>query len=329
MILLSQALDEGRKLRRMSEIKIGDLIRSERIKNGFQTQKMFADKTGVSPATLSRIEKNTQKPNPETLMLFSKHLTSVTYADLMKTAGYLDGLGDEHESFLKQFLNENEELDNNVFDLIDTLFDFITIDSSLHKSLVELFVNNDISDLYNDADANTFKNEYCRNDFSVEEKKAIINKLGDILAGFSPKLSLYLKSIKTPKPIPLIGTICAGDGIIAKEEIEDYISYPFPNQQTQPDFALRVKGDSMVNADILNNDIVFFRKANWPEYNGQIVAVIVNGEEGTLKRMKWSENSSKFILSPENDSYQSMEVTPNDFIICGIYAGHFRQDTTY
>ncbi|MCM3783709.1 helix-turn-helix domain-containing protein [Neobacillus mesonae] len=310
----------------MSEIKIGDLIRAERIKEGFTTQKMFADKTGVSPATLSRIEKNTQKPNPETLMLFSKHLPNLTYADLMKTAGYLEGLQNEHESFIKQFLNENEELDNSVFDLLDTLTDFVNIDSSIHKSLVETFINNELVELYNDADSNTLKNEYCRNDFSIEEKKRILNKLENILSKFSPKLSKYLKAIKTPRPIPLVGNICAGDGIIANEEIEEYLSYPFP-AQTQPDFALRVKGESMVNAGILNNDIVFFKKAAWPEYNGQIVAVVINGEEGTLKRMRWTENSSKFILSPENDSYQSMEVTPNEFVICGVYAGHFRQDS--
>lgn len=310
----------------MSEIKIGDLIRNERIKSGFQTQKMFADKTGVSPATLSRIEKNTQKPNPETLMLFSKHLREITYADLMKAAGYLDGLQNEHESFLKQFLNENEELDNNVFELLDTVFEFVNIDSSLHKDLVGIFVSSDLIEIYNDADSNTLKNEYCRNDFSIEEKKNIIQELGNMLSKFSPKLGLYLKAIRTPKPIPLIGSICAGDGIIANEEVEDYLSYPFPTQ-SQPDFALRVKGESMVNAGILNNDIVFFKKASWPEFNGQIVAVIVNGEEGTLKRMRWTENSSKFILSPENDLYQSKEVTPNEIVVCGVYAGHFRQDT--
>ncbi|MCY9542225.1 LexA family transcriptional regulator, partial [Paenibacillus alvei] len=68
----------------------------------------------------------------------------------------------------------------------------------------------------------------------------------------------------------------------------------------------------------------FLRKASWAEFNGQIVAVIINGEEGSLKRISWSEGTPRFTLSPENEAYQSVEVSPNELIICGVYAGHFR-----
>ena len=126
--------------------------------------------------------------------------------------------------------------------------------------------------------------------------------------------------------VPVVGTICAGNnGIIAQENIEDYVLYPY-FKKTQPDFALRVKGDSMINADIRDGDIVFFRSARWAEYNGQIVAVIVNGEEGTLKRIYWSSSSPKVKLVPENDEHETIEAYPNEIIICGVYCGHFRPE---
>lgn len=122
--------------------------------------------------------------------------------------------------------------------------------------------------------------------------------------------------------IPLVGTICAGDGLLAEENIEDYVRYPFI-KKTQPDFALRVKGNSMLNAGIKDGDIVFMRKKPWAEYSGQIVAAVINGEEGTLKRMKWSLDSPFIHLIPENDEYDSKTVYPNELLVCGVYAGHF------
>ncbi|MDG0056938.1 helix-turn-helix domain-containing protein [Paenibacillus sp. P2(2022)] len=308
----------------MSEITIGELIKKARIANGYKTKKDFADKTGVSPASLTRIEKNTQRPAPDMLMQISKHLNGITYGELMKFAGYLDGLDENHEQFLADFMNENQDLDNEIFNLIDKLYLYIGIDDGLQKELVELFIEADLLDIHHTIDAETLKKEYVRNDIDTDSKRKIINTLEDMLNRYSPKLGEYLKLKKNNKPIPLIGTICAGDGIIADQNVEEYINYPFMKHK-QPDYALRVKGDSMVNAGIQDGDIVFMRREAWAEFNGQIVAVIVNGEEGVLKRMKWSEGSAKFNLVPENDSYQSMEVTPNEFIVCGVYVGHFRQ----
>ena len=130
----------------------------------------------------------------------------------------------------------------------------------------------------------------------------------------------------TNRTIPLIGTICAGDGLLAQQNIEEYIQYPFPNKR-QPDFALRVKGDSMIGAGIEDGDIVYMRYAQWADYNGQIVAALINdNEEGTLKRMKWSSESPKIQLIPENDEYQTIEVMPNEVMVCGVYMGHFKPE---
>lgn len=141
----------------------------------------------------------------------------------------------------------------------------------------------------------------------------------------------YSETLEVPiessiKKIPLIGNICAGEGLLADSNIEEYVYYPFPNK-TQPDFALRVKGDSMLNAGISNGDIVYLRKAPWAEYNGQIVAALINdNQDGVLKRIKWSEGAPTLDLVPENDYYNVRTVYPNEIKICGVYMGHFNID---
>lgn len=139
----------------------------------------------------------------------------------------------------------------------------------------------------------------------------------------------YLLGIETTvndNLVPIVGTICAGDGLLAEQNIEEYIHYPFP-RKTQPDFALRVKGNSMTGAGIEDGDIVYMKHTSWADYNGQIVAALINGkEDGTLKRIKWSLDTPKIQLIPENPDYDIIEVMPNEVTICGTYMGHFRPE---
>ncbi|MEK0313703.1 LexA family protein [Cohnella sp. 56] len=136
--------------------------------------------------------------------------------------------------------------------------------------------------------------------------------------------NLNREATAVPRCIPMIGTICAGDGMLAESNVEDYIHYPFMNAK-QPDYALRVKGDSMIGAGIDDGDIVFLKHADWAEHNGQIVAVLINNQEdGTLKRIRWSDESSAIKLSPENEDYNTIEVVPNQIKVCGVYMGHFK-----
>lgn len=75
----------------------GDFLRVLRRSKGFKQQKDFAEATGVSQGTISRIENGTQKPTPDTLKIFSRVL-NFSYTDLMVKAGYYDEedlLGDE------------------------------------------------------------------------------------------------------------------------------------------------------------------------------------------------------------------------------------------
>lgn len=78
--------------------------------------------------------------------------------------------------------------------------------------------------------------------------------------------------------IPLLGTIAAGTPILAEENIEEYFNI---DNSIKADFALRIKGNSMINAGIFNGDIVFIRKQETLE-NGEIGAVLIDPYKETV-----------------------------------------------
>lgn len=101
------------------------------------------------------------------------------------------------------------------------------------------------------------------------------------------------------KKIPLLGTIACGEPILATENIEALIN---ADENLSADFALRCKGDSMINARIFDGDIVYIREQPDVE-DGEIAAVLI-GEEATLKRVY--KYPSKVVLRPENPLYDDM-----------------------
>lgn len=96
--------------------------------------------------------------------------------------------------------------------------------------------------------------------------------------------------------IPLIGTIAAGTPILAEQNIERYFDI---DTSIHCDFCLRIQGDSMIDAGINNNDIVFIRQQPTLEV-GEIGAIQI-GEEATLKRFYRTNDS--IILQPANSNY--------------------------
>lgn len=111
--------------------------------------------------------------------------------------------------------------------------------------------------------------------------------------------------------VPLIGTVTAGMPILAVEAIEGYVPYGGTVSKDKSLFALRVRGDSMVNAGILNNDIVIAEKTPYAS-NGEIVVALLN-DEATVKRF-YKENGT-FRLQPENDAYEP--IISDEVIILG------------
>lgn len=96
--------------------------------------------------------------------------------------------------------------------------------------------------------------------------------------------------------VPLIGKIAAGTPIFADQNIEDYFTI---DSRINADFCLRIDGNSMIDADIHNNDIVFIRQQPTLEI-GEIGAFLI-GEEATLKRFYRTNES--IVLQPANAEY--------------------------
>lgn len=103
------------------------------------------------------------------------------------------------------------------------------------------------------------------------------------------------------KKFPLLGEIACGKPIYADENWEGYIE---SGADIQADYCLRAKGDSMINARILDGDIVFIRKQPIVE-NGEIAAVVID-DEATLKRVYYYPKQGKLILNPENPAFEPL-----------------------
>lgn len=119
-----------------------------------------------------------------------------------------------------------------------------------------------------------------------------------------PEYPDNLYKIETKK-LPVLGTIAAGEPILADEHIEYYVE---AGTNVRADFCLKVKGDSMINARIHDGDIVFIRKQENVE-EGQIAAVLID-DEATLKRVY--RTNGEIMLVAENPNYKPMVYKPGD-----------------
>lgn len=118
--------------------------------------------------------------------------------------------------------------------------------------------------------------------------------------------------------VPIIGTVAAGQPLLAEEHIEDYFPIPaeiLPNEQT---FMLRVKGESMINAGIFDGDQVIVTQTATAR-NGEIIVALVE-DSATVKRFYKEEGHYR--LQPENDSMEPIIV--DEVEILGKVIGLFR-----
>ena len=104
--------------------------------------------------------------------------------------------------------------------------------------------------------------------------------------------------------IPVLGNVAAGTPILAQECIEDYLTFDCGGREDEF-FALRVRGESMLKAGILPDDLVVVRKQD-TAINGEIVVALL-GDEATVKRL--SRRNGQIWLLPENDAYQPIDGT--------------------
>jgi repressor LexA len=125
--------------------------------------------------------------------------------------------------------------------------------------------------------------------------------------------------------LPIVGRVAAGDPILAEENIEDRIDLPAGFFQPQADYLLRVRGDSMIDAGILDGDLLAVHKTQQAT-NGQIVVARID-QEVTVKRFQRTKKRNQILLLPENDAYSPIEVdlANQAFAIEGLSVGVIRQ----
>lgn len=116
--------------------------------------------------------------------------------------------------------------------------------------------------------------------------------------------ALVLTSRSERNRIPVLGTVAAGAPILAEECIEDYLTVDCGGREEEY-FALRVRGDSMLNAGILPGDMVVVHRQQ-TAHHGEIVVALLE-DEATVKRL--SRKNGKIWLLPENDAYQPIDGT--------------------
>jgi len=120
-----------------------------------------------------------------------------------------------------------------------------------------------------------------------------------------------------PRPVrnvPLVGDVAAGTGVLASENVEELLPLPEDFTGTGSLFMLRVRGDSMIEAGILDGDRVVVRQQPDAE-NGDVVVAGIPGEEATVKT--FARRRGRIVLTPANPALFPMEFDPADVNIYG------------
>lgn len=136
------------------------------------------------------------------------------------------------------------------------------------------------------------------------------------------------REARRPEPIelpgvrmlPMVGAIAAGSPILAEENITEHIAVPEQITASGENFLLAVRGDSMVNAGILDGDTVVIRRQE-DCADGEIAACLVDGDEATVKRVRRIDGRVR--LDPENDALQPFY--PDHVVVMGVVVGVFRR----
>jgi repressor LexA len=119
--------------------------------------------------------------------------------------------------------------------------------------------------------------------------------------------------------LPLVGDVAAGTGLVADERVEDMVAVP-EQLCADADFLLTINGDSMINAGILDGDLVVVRKQD-DARNGEIIVALMGDEDATVKR--FFRESGRVRLQPENDDLEPMY--PEQVKILGVVKAVLRR----
>lgn len=166
--------------------------------------------------------------------------------------------------------------------------------------------------------------------YGVRQHLSLMEKKGHLRLIHGKSRGISLTSPISPDPgrnicaIPLIGLIAAGKPILAVENVEEYLRVGVGIFHGRNLFALRVRGDSMINIGIAEGDIAIINQQ--PRVNNGEIAAVTLDDEATLKRVILGQNCVR--LRAENDRYQDIVITSKsdrEFRIAGKYVGLIRR----
>jgi repressor LexA len=163
----------------------------------------------------------------------------------------------------------------------------------------------------------------------IRVREEFVNSLAEQANFSSPRASLRLKrasieSVKASMSLPLLGRIAAGAPILASSHIDEHVTVDASLFKPRADFLLRVQGDSMKDADILDRDLLAVHQTQQVR-NGQIVvARLVDANEATVKYYRRQGHTVR--LEPANPAYRPIEIDlrEQDVSIEGLAVGVIR-----
>ena len=184
----------------------------------------------------------------------------------------------------------------------------------------------DKADINKGALSSYLSGRYFPKQIALEKLSSVLNVSISYLMGFDVSTSESSVNQSLPsnimvpagRQIPILGTICAGNGIHCEENFEGYF---LVDRSIKADYCLRVKGDSMIDANIYDGDVAFLRK-DFDFIDGEIYAVCYGAEESaSLKKLYKVDN--KMMLQPCNADYTAAFVDADDVVIVGECIGTY------
>ncbi len=154
---------------------------------------------------------------------------------------------------------------------------------------------------------------------AIEKHVAALEKKG-LLKKEHGARALTLPARPMGRAVPIVGQVAAGTPILAAENIEGHLTLDTGLARWDQCFLLRVKGQSMKDAGILDGDLVLVKKQADAD-NGEIVVALFN-DEATVKRL--IKKPGHVVLQPENPDFRPIVVRDNEAHIVGKVAGVFR-----
>jgi len=144
----------------------------------------------------------------------------------------------------------------------------------------------------------------------------------DVIEGGAQQRPMMPEAANDVRELPLLGKIAAGTPIAAIQHETDRLFVPETMLGAGEHYLLEIEGDSMIEAGILNGDVVVIKKINQAN-SGEIVVALIEGEEATLKRLR--KKGQSIALEPANRLYETRIFGPDQVEVQGKLVGLIRR----